>query len=60
MSDFVRTNEKTFKALNLSLDDTKSILLAMEKTPKLMQRPIVVSEEEAVIGRPPERVLEIL
>ncbi|MBT5004777.1 MAG: arsenate reductase (glutaredoxin), partial [Porticoccaceae bacterium] len=36
------------------------LISAMIKYPKLIERPIVVSEERAVIGRPPENVWEIL
>lgn len=33
---------------------------AMIQNPKLIERPIVVKEEKAVLGRPPENVLELL
>jgi arsenate reductase-like glutaredoxin family protein len=36
------------------------ILAAMRAHPVLMQRPIFVYRGRAVIGRPPERVLELL
>jgi len=32
----------------------------MVATPKLMERPVVISDKGARIGRPPEQVLEIL
>tara|TARA_R100000805_G_C3589831_1_gene91984 strand:+ start:254 stop:592 length:339 start_codon:yes stop_codon:yes gene_type:complete len=57
--DFVRKNEKTFKDLGLSITDRNAIYRAIEEDPNLMQRPIVICEGRAVIGRPPERVLEL-
>jgi arsenate reductase len=57
--DFVRKNEKTFKDLDLSITDRDAIYRAIEEDPKLMQRPIVSCEGRSVIGRPPERILEL-
>jgi len=58
----LRTGEDIYKDLHLdnaSLDD--SVLIdAMTKHPHLIERPIVVARGKAVIGRPPEKVLDIL
>ena len=60
--DFIRKGEQEFKDLNLSqrLDNDETLFEAMSKFPKLMERPIVVSGNKARIGRPPEKILEII
>lgn len=59
--DLVRKNEailKTeYKGKNLSDDD---IIEAMVENPKLIERPIIVNKNKAVIGRPAEKILDIL
>ena len=60
--DMMRTKEAEYKALNL--DDrsvtNEQLFEAMVQTPKLIERPIVVHNNQAKMGRPPEQVLEIL
>ena len=59
--ELVRTNEAIWKAeykgKNLSDDD---IIIAMVDNPKLIQRPIVLYKNNAVIARPIEKVNSIL
>lgn len=49
--------KENFKGRNLS---DKEWIAAMVSNPKLIERPIVIKDGQAVIGRPPERVLEII
>ena len=59
--ELVRKNEliwkENYKGKNLS---DKEIVRAMIENPKIMERPIVVNGEKAVLGRPPENVLKII
>ena len=60
--DFIRKGEKEFAKLNLAnhLDNDTLLYEAMSTNPKLIERPIITSDTSAVIGRPPENVLELL
>ncbi len=59
---FIRRSEPIFKELALkdNLENDNVLLKAMAKYPKLIERPIVVVDNKAIIGRPPEKVLELL
>jgi arsenate reductase len=60
--ELLRTTEQVYRDAELD-DDSLSedeIIEAICEYPALMQRPIFVSGNRAVIGRPPERVLEII
>jgi len=57
----VRRGEKAYKAIGLSAESSETdILAAMAADPILIERPIVVRGERAVLGRPPENVLELI
>lgn len=60
--ELLRNKEDIYKTLNLadsSLSDTQ-LIKSMHENPKLIERPIVVKGEQAIIGRPPEAVLTLL
>lgn len=58
--ELIRKNEQIWKEnyKNKSLSD-REIIIAMVQNPKLIERPIVIKNDKAVIGRPPETILEI-
>jgi len=59
--ELMRTKEDIYKALNLkSEDDNATLIKAMVENPKLIERPIVIKGDKAVIGRPIENVMELL
>ncbi|GAA6182372.1 arsenate reductase (glutaredoxin) [Shimia sp. NS0008-38b] len=59
--DMMRPKEARFKELGLSKTDSDATLLtAMAENPILIERPIVLSDNKAAIGRPPEAVLDVL
>ncbi|WP_299390769.1 arsenate reductase (glutaredoxin) [uncultured Gelidibacter sp.] len=59
--ELVRKNESIWKDEYKGLDLTdKEIIAAMAKHPKLIERPIVINGNKATIGRPPQKILDIL
>jgi len=60
--DFVRKNEADFKENNIKdiIENDIELINKMVNFPKIIERPIVTSRDKAVIGRPPENVLELL
>ena len=61
-SQLIRRNETDFKHLQLdaTMMTEQQLLDAMVMHPALIERPIVVVGDKAVIGRPPENVLGLL
>ena len=59
--DLMRRGEATFEELNLSSDSSEDELVsAMASHPILIERPVIISATQAVIGRPPENALTLL
>ena len=53
--------EKEYRELNLTkTDDPDDLITRMATHPQILERPIVVCGKNARLGRPPEKVLEIL
>ena len=60
--DLLRTGEDEYKTLGLgdtSLSEAQ-LIETMVKHPKLIERPILIAGDKAAVGRPPEKVLELL
>ena len=60
--ELLRKGEDAYKELNLRDEQlTEAALIkAMVNTPKLIERPIAIKGDRAVVGRPPENVLALL
>ena len=58
--DFIRKNDKLFKENNFTLlleNDNKTFDLIVEN-PRILERPIAVDKNKAIIARPPEKLLD--
>jgi arsenate reductase len=55
----MRTGEAVYKELGLADADRDALLDAMTKNPILIERPIVIKGDKAVIARPPEKLLDL-
>lgn len=60
--ELLRESEDAYKRLGLSNPalDENQLIAAILAEPRLLQRPIAVVDDEAAVGRPPEKVLELL
>ena len=58
--EFIRKNDVKKLDLSIDLNNDEEIIQNMIDYPKIMERPIIVNGNKAVIGRPPEKILEIL
>ena len=59
--ELIRTKEAIYKELGLKeVEDEEKLIEAMVEHPRLIERPIVIKDGKAVIGRPPQKVIELL
>ena len=58
--EVLRLNEDDFKSLSLDLNDDEAVIDAIIKFPKILERPIIIKDNKAVIGRPVESINELL
>ena len=60
-AELVRRGEADYKASGLTKESSEAdIVAAMVRYPKLIERPIVVRGNKAVLGRPPENALALI
>ncbi|GIT98175.1 arsenate reductase (glutaredoxin) [Sulfurovum sp. TSL1] len=59
--ELMRTKEDLYKELNLKEEtDEEKLIEAMVENPKLIERPIVIKDGKAAIGRPIENIIDLL
>ena len=59
--DIIRKGEKEYKELKINkIDSYDDLIKAMVSHPKLIERPIVIRGDKAIIGRPPENALRLI
>jgi arsenate reductase len=59
--EIMRTKEEIYKELGLKeVSDENALIDAMVANPKLIERPIVIKDGKAAIGRPIENIIELL
>lgn len=60
--ELMRQHEEPYKNLNLANENLSrdALIQAMIDNPILIERPIIIHDGKAVIGRPPEKILDIL
>jgi len=58
----MRKNEAEYKEMGMDVADLDraALIQGMVNNPKLIERPIVIANDQAIIGRPPENVLTII
>ncbi len=60
--ELMRSGQSEYQELGLNNEDLSdtALIAAMHQTPILIERPIVLANGKAAIGRPPESVMDIL
>tara|TARA_B100000767_G_scaffold10605_1_gene10310 strand:- start:1830 stop:2081 length:252 start_codon:yes stop_codon:yes gene_type:complete len=56
----IRKQEKAFKELDFAVDSVDEVMKALRSKPQLLERPVLVKYGKAIIGRPPEDLLQLL
>ena len=59
-ADILRRGEAEYKAHFKDITDEDELISLMVRFPKVIERPIIISGDRAVIGRPPEAVRKLL
>lgn len=56
----IRKQEKAFKELDFAVNSVSEVIKALRSKPQLLERPVLVKDGKAIIGRPPEDLLQLL
>jgi len=60
INEMLRTKEKEYKELDVASKTQDEIIALVVQNPKLVERPIVINNNKAVIARPLEKIEEVL
>jgi arsenate reductase len=60
IKDMLRKKEDEYKVLNIENKTQNEIIEIILNTPKLIERPIIIKDEKAVIARPMENLINLL
>ena len=60
VSQLVRTKEAQYKETPFDINSVESVVSNLTINPILMERPVVLKESQAVLGRPPENIKKLL
>jgi arsenate reductase len=60
LTGIIRKQEKEFKELDFAVNSPNDIIKALRSRPKLLERPVLIKDDKAIIGRPPEDILQLL
>jgi len=59
--ELMRKKEDIYKELNLQDEtDNNALIQAMAQNPKLIERPVIIKGNKAIIGRPTDKITEFL
>ena len=56
----VRTGEELYRALELASANEDALIDALAAHPRLIERPILIHDNRAAVGRPPSAILDII
>ena len=60
LTGIIRKQEKEFKELDFAVNSVNDVIKALRLKPKLLERPVLIRDGKAIIGRPPEDILQLL
>jgi arsenate reductase len=60
LPNVIRTTEVEFKSNKFDLDNLDKVTQKLIEIPKLLQRPLLINGDKAVIGRPPDLILQLV